>query len=545
MQDDTRAATRPPRDLHEHLAALDAAGLLVRVDRPINKDTQLQPLVRWQFIGGIPEDERKAFLFTNVVDAKGKRYEMPVLLGALAGSPRIYAMGMGRKVEDIGPAWTRAIANPVPSRTVGTAPCQEIVITGDALREPGGGLAALPVPISTPGYDTAPYLTATLCVTRDPDSGVQNTGMYRAALKATDRLVVRMVARPGGAGGWLHWLKYRERGEPMPISIALGGAPVIVFTSPAKLAVDCDEYSVAGALAGEAIETVRCKTNDLLVPASAEIVIEGVIDTSVLEPEAPFGESNGYVALEAFNMPMKVTAITRRRNALFNAIISQVTPSESSVIKKVAYEPLFLDHLKRILNVKGVKRVVLHEPLTNLRPVIFVQFEYGAPQTEIWRGLRGAASLIANFGKVIIAVSDDIDPSSVDAVLWSIAYRSNPAEDTLILPNKGGGQGSQYGERRNDSALLIDATRKRLMPPLALPRKEFMEEALGIWNELGLPKVRIPSPWHGYTLGNWGDDWEAFARNAVNGDWEANGLQTLARQRPGLEAETAVRSVEK
>ncbi len=535
---------RPPRDLREHIAALDAAGLLTRIDRPINKDTQLQPLARWQFIGGIPENERRAFLFTNVTDSKGRRYDMPVLLGALAGSPRIYALGMGRPVEEIGPAWTRAIANPIPPVTVAGAPCQEVVITGDALREKGGGLAALPVPISTPGYDAAPYLTATLCVTRDPDTGVQNTGMYRAALKATDRLVVRMVARPGGAGGWLHWLKYRERGEPMPISIAIGGAPVVVFTSPAKLAVDADEYGVAGALAGAPIEMVRCKTNDLLVPASAEIVIEGVIDTSVLEPEAPFGESNGYVALEAFNMPMRVTAITRREDALFNAIISQVTPSESSVIKKVAYEPLFLDYLKRKLNVKGVKRVVLHEPLTNLRPVIFVQFEYGAPQAEIWRALRGASAFISNFGKVVIAVSDDIDPSSVDAVLWSIAYRSNPIEDALIVPYKGGGQGSQYGEKRADSALLIDATRKRPMPPLALPRKEFMEDALAIWNELGLPAVKVPSPWHGYTLGNWGDDWETFARNAVAGDWEANGLQTLKRQRAGLDAETPARVVE-
>lgn len=545
MGDSKSTHSNPPLDLHEHLAALDAAGLLVRIDRPINKDTQLQPLVRWQFIGGIPEDERKAFLFTNVVDSKGKRYRMPVLLGALAGSPRIYAMGMGRPTGEIGTAWMDAVENPVPPTTVSTGACQDVVLTGDDLTRPGGGLAILPVPISTPGYDAAPYLTATLCVTRDPDTGVQNTGMYRAALKATDRLVVRMVARPGGAGGWVHWLKYRDRKERMPISIALGGAPVVVFTSPQKFAIDLDEYAVAGAVAGRPIEMVKCITNDLLVPASAEIVIEGHIEPDVLEPEAPFGESNGYVALEAFNMPMKVTAITHRKNAIFNAIISQVTPSESSVIKKVAYEPLFYAHLSKTLNIKGLKRVVLHEPLTNLRPVIFLQFDFGTPQTEIWRALQAASSYITAFGKIVIAVSDDIDPSSVDAVLWSIAYRCNPKEDTSILPYRGGGQGAQYGERKSDSALLIDATRKRLMPPLALPRKEFMEEALTLWGELGLPAIKVPSPWHGYELGNWGDDWTEFAKNAVEGNWEVNGRQTLARQRPGLEAETSVRSVEK
>jgi 4-hydroxy-3-polyprenylbenzoate decarboxylase len=118
MDDRNTSRSAPPRDLHEHLAGLEAAGLLVRVDRPVNKDTQLQPLVRWQFIGGIPEDERKAFLFTNVVDSKGKRYDMPVLLGALAGSPRIYAMGMGRPTSEIGPAWMDAVAHPIPPVTV-------------------------------------------------------------------------------------------------------------------------------------------------------------------------------------------------------------------------------------------------------------------------------------------------------------------------------------------------------------------------------------------------------------------------------------------
>ena len=130
-----------------------------------------------------------------------------------------------------------------------------------------------------PGFDSAPYLTATLCVTRDPDSGVQNMGTYRAALKAADRLAVRMVAREAtGAGGFLHWLKYRDRGEKMPIAIVIGAAPVVVFTGPQKLAIDLDELGVAGGLAGEPIRVVKAKTVDLDVPADAEIVIEGLID---------------------------------------------------------------------------------------------------------------------------------------------------------------------------------------------------------------------------------------------------------------------------
>jgi 4-hydroxy-3-polyprenylbenzoate decarboxylase len=540
-----RVTAGPRLDFQEHLADLEAAGLVERIDVPINKDTELHPLVRWQFVGGVAEEKRRAFVFSNVTDGKGRKYDIPVVVGALAASPEIYAIGMGRKVADIGEAWLQAIAHPIPPRIVTSAPCQEVVITGDDLKAPGG-LAALPVPVSTPGFDAAPYLTATLCTTRDPETGVQNMGTYRAALKAADRLAVRMVAQEAtGAGGFQHWLKYRDRGEPMPIAIVIGAAPVVMFTGPQKLAIDLDELAVAGGLAGAPIRVVKAKTIDLLVPADAEIVVEGLIDCQKLEPEAPFAESNGYVALEAFNMPMQVTAITRKRKAVFCSIISQVTPSESSVIKKVAYEPLFLAHLRDRLAIKGVLRVAMHERLTNLRPVIFVQIAHGTPRSEVWRALHGTATLMSNCGKIVVAVSDDIDPSSVDAVLWSLAYRSNPVEDVALVPNRGGVQGAQYGPEESDSSMLVDATRKRPMAPLALPTREHMEHARELWERLGLAPLTVTSPWHGYHLGDWTATWEEFARRAAAGDWELSGRETLARQRGGVMPETSVRAVEK
>jgi 4-hydroxy-3-polyprenylbenzoate decarboxylase len=538
--------TGPRLDFQEHLADLEAAGLVERIDTPIDKDTELHPLVRWQFVGGVPEDKRKAFIFTNVTDAKGRKYDIPVVVGALSASPEIYAFGMGRKVEEIGDAWMQAINHPIAPIRVTSAPCQEVVITGDGLKAPGG-LNALPVPVSTPGFDSAPYLTATLCVTRDPETGVQNMGTYRAGLKAADRLAVRMVAREAtGAGGFLHWQKYRARKEKMPIAIVVGAAPIVVFTGPQKLAIDLDEMGVAGGLAGEPIRMVKCKTIDLDVPADSEIVIEGLIDCEKLEPEAPFAESNGYVALEAFNMPMDVTAITRKKKPVFCSIISQVTPSESSVIKKVAYEPLFLAHLRDRLAIKGVTRVAMHERLTNLRPVIFIQVTAGTPRTEVWRALHGASSLMSNCGKIVVAVSDDIDPTSVDAVLWSLAYRSNPIQDVQIVPYRGGVQGAQYGPRESDSSMLIDATRKRPMAPLALPTREHMEHARELWERLNLHPLTVTSPWHGYHLGDWTETWEKFAERAAVGDWELSGQETLKRQRGGdIMPETSVRAVEK
>ncbi len=530
-----------PLDFHEQMLRLEERGLLVRIDRPICKDTELHPLMRWQFTGGLPDSARKAFMFTNVHGVDGRKFDMPVVVGALAANAEIYATGMGVPVDRIGDVWDRGIDHPVEPVRIENPPCQEVVTTGDDLRTPGKGLDSLPVPISTPGFDAAPYFTATLCVTKDPETGVRNMGTYRAGLKALDRLGVRMASRLSGAGGYQHWLKYKERGEKMPCAIVVGCSPIVMFTGPQKLRIDEDEMAVAGGLAGRPIRMCRALTVDLDIPADAEIVIEGLIDTDALEPEGPFGESHGHVALEGFNMSMHVTAITRRRDAVFVSIVSQVTPSESSVMKKVAYEPLFLSHLKKDLNVKGIARVVMHEPLSNLRPVIFLVFKHGALKTEVWRGLQGASALQAQCGKICVAVSEDVDPNNTDGVFWSMAYRSNPVEDVLVVPNRAGGHGPKGSA---NSTLLIDATSKSPMPPLALPTKPYMERAKQIWEELGFPHITPQAPWHGYELGDWASLWQTFADNAVAGKWLENGAHTWPRRKPDLIPETPVRKVE-
>ena len=532
-------------DFHDHLRALDEAGLLVSIDRPINKDTEMHPLVRWQFRGGIVEADRKAFLFTNVVDAKGRKFDMPVVIGALASNPQIYGIGMGVAVDEIGEVWARAIAEPVPPVVVTDAPCHEVVVEGDALAGEGRGLDALPIPISSPGFDSAPYLTATNCISRDPETGVQNMGTYRAGLKASNRLALRWATRPGGAEGYLHWQKYQKLGQKMPCAIVLGCPPAVAYTSPQKLRTGLDEISVAGAIAGAPIRVVQAKTVDLLVPAESELVIEGLVDIEYLEPEAPFGESHGHIALEDFNAIFEVTAITHRREPVIPSIISQVTPSESSVIKRVAYEPLYLSHLKDHLGIKGVKRVAMHEPLTNLRRVLFIQFEPGVPRTEVWRALTGAATLQAAVGKYVIAVSEDIDPGNLDAVFWSLAYRADPAKDSQILRHRSRGHVPRIGDAdEEDSTLLIDATLKQKMPPVALPKREYMEHARELWDELGLPPLAPEAPWHGYSLGDWNATWDEAAARAVAGDYLENGRRTAQRRRKGVRPETPVRSVE-
>jgi 4-hydroxy-3-polyprenylbenzoate decarboxylase len=530
-------------DLHEHLEALAKAGLLITVERSINKDTEMHPLVRWQFRGGIEEKDRKAFLFRNVTDSKGRRYDIPVVVGALAASREIYRIGMGCSLDRINEVWTRAVANPVAPRAVNDAPCHEIVIMGDDLRKPGNGLDGIPLPISTPGWDIAPYTTLSQYITKDPDTGIQNMGIYRGQLKTPLRLGMNpsLELRPGI---YVHWEKMRQRGKKLPAAVVLGCPPCIAFTSAQKVPESLDELHVAGGLVGGPVNVVRAKTVDLLVPAEAEIVVEGLIDTEYLEPEAPFGESHGHVNLQEYNAFMDVTCITRRKNAILTSIISQVTPSESSLIKRVALEPLFLNHLRNALGIRGVKRVSMHEPLTNLRKVVVLVMDRETPAVEIWRALYGAASWNRAVGKYIIAVNDDIDPDNADALLWAMSYRANPALDMQILHHRDQGHGPRSSRNNGeDASVLIDATLKENFPPISLPKREYMERAKEIWEELGLPKLKPEAPWFGYSLGEWPDELDSAARKAVEGNYAENGKLNETRRRKDVGMNTEVRTL--
>ena len=522
-------------DLHAHIAALDKAGLLVRVQRPINKDTEMHPLVRWQFRGGIPESQRKAFLFENVVDSTGKRYDIPVAVGILASNREIYSIGIGCSVDRIKEKWDHAEQHPLPPELISDPPCQEIVIQGAELNQPGKGVDALPIPISTPGFDNAPYASCSMFITKDPDTGVQNVGNYRAMVKSRTRLGMNPEVELN-QGIYDHWLKYKARGEKMPVVLVLGAPPAITYTSVHKLPKHLEELAVAGGLVNAPIRVCKAKTVDMIVPADAEIVVEGLIDTEWLEPEGSFGESHGYMNLKEYNAFMDVTAITRRKNAVLVSIISQVTPSESSLIKRVAYELAFLHHLRHHLNISGVSRVFMHEPLTNLRKLIVIQLKSGTLDAEIWRALYGASAFSSSVGKMVIAVNEDIEPENLDMVFWAMAYRMRPHQDMRVLDHKDMGHGPRAGAddnhyEANDSAMLINAMLKRPFPPISLPAKQYMEGAKAIWEELGLPPLKPEMPWYGYPLGQWPAEFQAEADRAVKSEYWKTGEELVQKRR--------------
>jgi UbiD family decarboxylase len=523
--------------LRSYVEGLDKAGKLVRVTTPVDKDTELHPLVRLQF-RGLPESQRKAFLFENVVDGRGRKYDIPVLVGALAGSAEIYALGMGCKIEDISQVWRDALAKPLAPNVVKEGPCQEVVITGEELTREGGGLGRLPIPISTPGFDNAPYTSASHWVSKDPETGLHNVGNYRGMVKAENR--IGTLPAMLGVGMREHIDRWRATGaERMPAAIVIGAPPHVTYTAVTRIPNDMCEYDVAGALSGHPLDLVRCVTQDLMVPAQAEIVIEGTIPTRILEMEGAFGEFPGYMAQRDYSFFMEITAITMRKKPIYLAILSQLPPSESSKMRHIGRAAA----AHKFLRDSGFENVSQVEYLecAGANAIVVVKLKKRTPDDG-----KNALRLLAKkfIGKIVVAVDEDINIRDPENVLWAIAYRSQPFRDAEIVdaplfaldpsvvpPGTPRGLMDPANAPRS-TALLIDATMAWPYPPLSLPKKEYMDRALEIWRDLQLPSLTLKDPWWGYSLGYWTDEEEQEAQLAVQGrHYETGEKQKATRRR--------------
>jgi UbiD family decarboxylase len=535
----TMEFVKPHEDLRELVVALEKNGKLVRIKREINKDTELHPLVRWQF-RGLKEDDRKAFLFENITDAKKRSYNTPVLVGGLAGSAAIYCLGLKCRPEEVADRWIHAMDHPIEPEIVDHGPVMEEIHKGnDLLRH--GGFFEFPIPISTPGFDNGPYITAGHWITKDPDTGQRNVGNYRGLIKAADRSGI-MSGTPQDLSR--HWEKCRQRGIPLEVAIAVGTVPAVSYAATQKVPPTMDELALAGGLVDKPIKLVKCQTVDLEVPATAEIVFEGIIPTSYLEEEGPFGESMGYVDPRTLSPVFELTGVMHRKNPIWVSIISQVTPSESSKIKAMGMATLIHRHLHQ-KGFPSVLEVSLMEPLVNLRPYVVVRMKKRDDQ-DPWKAMDAVLAYGDRVGKLVIAVDEDINPHDPIAVTWAITHRSQPHKDIRVVENRPFGATpigmvathptSRYDNM--ESSLLIDATRKADFPPLSLPKKEYMERAREIWEELKLPKLDPQPPWHGYFLGLWPGELEEEARLAANGDLEKIGKQLEATRVQVGEGET-------
>lgn len=340
-------------DLREFLDVLSERGKLYRWRRPINKETELLPLMRLQY-RGIPDDDRKAFLYDNVTDVHGRKYEMRVLTGVYGGSRSILALGVGcEDPQEIYEKWRSAIAHPVEPVLVDRGPVQEEVHVGEELKELG--LDELPVPVEEPGF-SGDIRTTTPFITRDPKTGVRNVGTYSGHFKARDRMTCGIAVTHHLM--LYHWRTARGGRKALPAAITIGPTPEIVLVGAANIPYGIDELAVAGALRGRPVELVPCKTVPLEVPAHAEIVIEGEISTEVMEPAPAFSDYPGYLMAEhGYGPVMKVTAITHRKNAIFTPILVGLPPSESNAISRTCREMTLYNFLKYHCNLPTVLEV--------------------------------------------------------------------------------------------------------------------------------------------------------------------------------------------
>jgi 4-hydroxy-3-polyprenylbenzoate decarboxylase len=435
---------------------------------------------------------------------------MKVLTGVYGASREIAGLGLGcEDSQEIYEKWRKAMARPIDPVKVSRAPVHEQVHSGAELAKLG--LAMLPAPVEEPGFSGGIRVTAPF-ITQDPETGTRNVGMYSGHFFTPDSFLAG-IARVHDAMLY-HFPVARRRGEPLPVAVVLGTLPDIAYVAAANLPYGLDELSVAGALRGRPVEMVPCKTIPLEVPAEAEIVIEGELSTEVTEPEKPFSDYPGYLMVEGIHKQVvKVKAITHRHNPLFTAILVGLPPSESNGISRTCREMMLYSYLRYGCGLPEVLEVCCPEMGGGWNWwVIRMRKTHPSKPQQVLQ----AASSMGSANKVIIVVDEDIMQPHHD--LHVITGRV-PQLDPSAHPLMSKPEHRNFPPPVGCSGVLIDATRKGPYPPVGLPKKQFMERALEIWQEEGLPPLKLRTPWFGYPLGLWSEQMEAQAEVVTRGDY--------------------------
>lgn len=465
-------------DLREYLHLLEIKGKLHKIEVEVDKDWEIAAVCRNLF-RKIPANDRPALMFQRV-----KGFAAPVVAGALGASRQVYALALGTEPEDILDKWVTAQDRLIEPTLLSTGPCQENRRMGDAV-----DLTALPVPIWTVEHDPGPFITSPYVCTKDPQTHVQNVGTYRVQVKGRNKAGL-MAGRK--QDGMVNIAKWEAMHQPAPIAIAIGSDPVIGAVSVSKIPYGVAEFSMAGGLRGAPVELVKCLTVPLEVPATAEIVIEGTISPGVRAKEGPFGEYTGYMGSWGNHTEIDVTCITHRNNYIYQAFISQMPPSESSLIRGIGREVPLFKHLKYDLGLPVKDLCYTESGGSGAILIISIAKQYPGQARQIASAAWGR---INSLGKYTIVVDDDIDIHNSFAVQWALSFRVQPDRDIHIA-----GQMSALGldpsvapadvpqhdpSRLIGSRVFIDGTRKHDYPPLAVPPEEHMDFVKQNWGSYG------------------------------------------------------------
>ncbi|MGH7928670.1 MAG: UbiD family decarboxylase domain-containing protein, partial [Candidatus Binatia bacterium] len=320
-----------------------------------------------------------------------------------------------------------------------------------------------------------------------------------------------------------------RRKEPLPVAIVLGALPDINFVSAANLPYGLDELAVAGGIRGRPVDLVACKTIPLEVPAEAEIVIEGLMSIDRQERGEPFSDYPGYLMAERSLRPViDITAITHRPDPIFTAILVGLPPSESNGISRTCREMMLYHFLRYSCAMPEVLEVSCPEMGGGWNWWVIRMKKSHASKPK--QALHAAAGMDPT-SKMIIVVDEDIDPKDPDMVMWALSFAMQPHRDAEIITGRvplldpsahslmTGPEDRFYPPPVGCSGLLIDATRKGPFPPVGLPKKQFMEQALEIWKHEELPELKLKTPWYGYPLGLWDAEDDAIADAVTRGEY--------------------------
>jgi 4-hydroxy-3-polyprenylbenzoate decarboxylase len=483
------------------LEALDAAGELARITRPVSLDRELCEIadrVMKQPGGG------KALLFERPVLMSGQPSEFPVAINVF-GSMRRMAMSLGvENLDEIGTRITSLLEMKVPEGFIaklallprllevgrfpprvrsGTPPSQEVV-----WRDADVDLDRLPLMKCWP-EDGGAYITFPMVITRDPKRGIRNVGMYRIMQTGKTTLAMHWQRHKVGAA---HWREMAERGERMPVCIALGADPPSMYSASAPLPPTIDEFLFAGFLRNKPVSLAKAVSCDLEVPAEADFVLEGYIDPAEpLVTEGPFGDHTGFYSLADLYPQVHITAITMRKQPIFPCTIVGRPPMEDFYLGH-ATERIFLPLLK--LTIPEI--VDYHMPAEGIfHNLVFVSIkkEYPGQAYKVMNALWGQG--LMSLAKVLIVVDDWVNVRDAREAWWVALNNLDPQRDARftmgpmdVLDHSS--RAFTYG-----SKMGLDATRKlpeegftREWPDVIEMDAQTKRKVDAMWTELGLER---------------------------------------------------------
>ena len=470
----------------EFIEALDRAGELKRISEPLATELEITELAdrEMKSPGGgrallieKPTIQGRVSPFPLAINTLGSHRRMALSLGASSVEAVASELGALMKAKPptgfreamklLGTALELRHAKP---RQVGTGPCQEVVHRFDGASSPVTG--ELPTLLDWPiqkcwPMDGGRFLTLPCVVTRDPDTGERNVGMYRMQVYDDRTTGMHWQLQKVAAR---HGRRYYETGQRMPVSVFLGGDPVLAFCATAPLPDGIDEFLLAGYLRKKSVDLVRCLTNELEVPAEADFVLEGYVDPKEpLREEGPFGDHTGYYTLTEPYPVFHITALTHRKKAIYPATIVGLPPMEDFYLGSASvrlFLPIFKMNFPEIVDLALPAEGVFHN-------LVFVSIRKTYPMQayKIMHGLWGMGQMM--FTKYLVVVDEGVDVHNTSEVLFHLCANTDPQRDSIFSKGPADVLDHATSEMGVGTKLGFDATRKlpgegfkRRWPPL-------------------------------------------------------------------------------